>query len=97
MEINRNQYFMMGLLLLFIGIQLRLVDSYVLTDKATTFLSEHFQKGADPVADGATRLLRAAGPPMRKIVRPPDWLGWCLMSIGSVLILHSLAMPRPGG
>lgn len=97
MEINRNQYFMMGLLLLFLGIQLRLVDSYVLTDKATSFLAEHFQKSNDAVTDGASRLMRAAGPPIRKIIHPPEWLGWCLMSIGSVLILHSLAMPRPAG
>lgn len=97
MEINRNQYFMMGLLLLFLGIQLRLIDSYYLTEKATAFLAEHFHKSSDPVSDGTTRLLRAAGPPMRKIIHPPDWLGWCLMSIGSVLVLHSLAMPRPAG
>lgn len=96
MEINRNQYFMMGLVLLFLGIQLRLVDSYVLTEKATAFLAEHMQKG-DAVTDGTNRLLRAAGPPMRKIIHPPEWLGWCLMSVGSVLILHSLAMPRPAG
>jgi hypothetical protein len=39
----------------------------------------------------------AAGPLPRKTVRPPEWLGWCFMSVGGVLILHSLAMPRPNG
>jgi hypothetical protein len=35
-----------------------------------------------------------AGP--KKVVQPPEWLGWCLMSIGGVLVLHSLAMRKPG-
>ena len=39
----------------------------------------------------------AAGPLPKKTVRPPEWIGWCLMSVGGVLILHSLAMPRPNG
>jgi hypothetical protein len=30
-------------------------------------------------------------------VKPPEWLGWCLMSVGAVLALHSLSMPKPGG
>jgi hypothetical protein len=33
----------------------------------------------------------------RKVVEPPQWLGYALLSIGSVLVLHSLAMPKPGG
>ena len=30
-------------------------------------------------------------------VKPPEWLGWCLLSLGAVLVLHSWAMPKPGG
>ena len=33
----------------------------------------------------------------RKVVQPPQWLGYALLSVGSVLVLHSLAMPKPGG
>jgi hypothetical protein len=29
-------------------------------------------------------------------LRPPVWLGYALMSVGGVLMLHSLAMKRPG-
>ena len=29
-------------------------------------------------------------------VEPPSWLGWALVSVGSVLILHSLALKKPG-
>jgi len=90
-EINRNQYFLLGLVLLFLGIQFRLVDSVVLTPDFSRFLSQRFgQKSTNPVA-----FLPAAGPAVAKTVRPPEWLGYSLMSIGSVLILHSLAMKRP--
>jgi hypothetical protein len=32
-----------------------------------------------------------------KTIVPPDWLGWALASVGSVLILNSLLMKKPGG
>ena len=38
---------------------------------------------------------KIAFPPHR--LQVPEWLGWCLMSIGAVLVLHSLALPRPKG
>lgn len=91
MEINRNQYFMIGLVVLLLGVQLRFVDSFVLNEKATRFLIERSNKAEVR----SINLLPAAGPAVRKVVRPPEWLGWALMSVGSVLILHSLAMPRP--
>ena len=37
----------------------------------------------------------AVGPALRKTVVPPDWIGWALVSLGSVLILHALALPKP--
>ncbi len=92
MELNRNQFFMIGLVILLLGIQIRLVDSYVLSEEATQFLAERAGKQQ---ALATSRLLPAAGPLTQKVVTPPDWLGWALVSVGSVLILHSLAMPRP--
>lgn len=94
MELNRNQYFFLGLVVLLIGVQLRMVSSYTLTHEATKFLAERTQGSG---ADSALFSLSAdigAGP--QKVIHPPEWLGWCLMSVGSVLILHSLAMKRPG-
>ncbi|MGH7194800.1 MAG: hypothetical protein ACREJM_14875 [Candidatus Saccharimonadales bacterium] len=94
MELNRNHYFMAGIVLLLLGIQFRLVDSYV--------LNEHSSRVLTSQAGGGSGLLRgkpvlaAAGGSTRKIVKPPEWAGWALMSIGSVLVLHSLAMKSPG-
>jgi len=94
MELNRNQYFFMGLVILLIGVQLRMVSSYTLTHQATKFLASRAPSSA---ADSTLMALSSdigVGP--QKVINPPEWLGWCLMSVGAVLILHSLAMKRPG-
>ncbi len=90
MEFNRNHYFMLGLVLLFLGVQFRLVESVVLNEKVGTFISD--RAGGDHSA-----ILAAIGPKPRRTLRPPTWLGWALMSTGSVLVLQSLAMKKPGG
>ena len=40
MDLNRNQFFFLGLLVLLIGMQVRYVSAYVLNPKATKFLAE---------------------------------------------------------
>ncbi len=93
-ELNRNHYFVLGMLLLLIGIQLRFIDSYVLNEPATRFLAAKF--GSTPQEQTVRLPLLSQGPMPRKVISPPEWLGWSLMSIGSVLMLHSLAMKKPG-
>lgn len=90
MDLNRHQFFFIGLMVLFIGIQLRYVTSFVLNPETTQFLAETTGQSTSitPLATDASGL--------RKVVQPPDWLSWCLISVGAVLCLHSLAMPRPG-
>jgi hypothetical protein len=95
-DINRNQWFMIGLVVLFIGIQFRMVDSFVLTPEFTKALAE---RTGHPVAAASNTMEAMLGretqiPP--KTVRPPEWVGWSLLSIGSVLILHCMAMKKPG-
>lgn len=94
MELNRNQYFFMGVVLLLMGFQLRIVSSYTLTAEATRFLAERAQQSSSEGAMLAISTDLGAGP--KKVIQPPEWLGWCLMSVGGVLILHSLAMRKPG-
>jgi hypothetical protein len=91
MELNRNHYFMVGLFILCLGIQFRLVESYSLNERVTKIIAARAGSAA------GTAFLPSVGPTPRKVIAPPDWLGWAMMSIGSVLILHSLAMPKPGG
>jgi len=99
MEMNRNHFLLIGLVVLFLGIQLRLVEGYVLNEKASKFLAERLDK--QPAAIQATTpnpLFAQPTPPVSKrTINPPKFLGWILVSVGGVLVLHSLAMRKPGG
>lgn len=95
MEFNRNQYFFVGILVLLIGLQLRLVLSYTLTPEATKILAG---RQSVATASNESNVSFASNAPtlgQRKVIRPPDWIGWCMISVGAVLILHSLAMRKP--
>jgi hypothetical protein len=97
MDLNRNQFFFIAIFLLLLGMQLRMVNSYVLSGETTRFLAKRAMATADPVGAmaGTTPELPANLP--AKVVSPPDWLGWCLLSVGAVLFFHSMTMSKPGG
>jgi hypothetical protein len=96
MDITRNQYFLAGMVVMFLGLQFRLVDSVDLTTEFAQFLAE--RTGHPVAAVGATTqsLTQTEKPVVKRNVRPPDWLGWSLLSLAAVLILHSWAMKKPG-
>ena len=100
MEFNRNQYFLAGLVVFLLGIQLRMVDTIVLNERSTQFLAQRMQqfKHSNQIAstNDAATLFAAQAPVGRHRIQPPKWLGWALVSVGSVLILHSLALKKPG-
>ena len=96
MELNRNHYFMIGLVVLFIGIQARVVYSVELTPKCVKFLADktgHPMAAAIKAADSVTGSEETVAP--SKTIVFPEYAGWCSMSIGAVLILHALAMKKP--
>lgn len=97
MDLNRNQFFMIGVLLLFMGFQLRAVNAFVLNEKATQFLAKRLpEKQANPY-ERMQLYMAAQGPsPLRK-VEPPKWIGYSLLSVGAVITLHALSMKKPGG
>jgi hypothetical protein len=97
MDITRNQYFLFGLILLFLGVELLMLDSVTFTQEFTAFLAKRtnhpvasLQMATDAIAPEAGTIVPA------KTITPPDWTGWSLVSLGSVLVLHSLAMKKPG-
>jgi hypothetical protein len=100
MEFNRNQYFMAGVLILLLGIQFRTVDTFVLNERATQFLAQRINAWKQPQMASAGSLptmIAASGPVANHRLKPPKSLGWALVSVGSVLILHSLSLKKPGG
>src|SRR3990172_1713154 len=95
MDITRNQYFFAGLACLLLGIQFRMVDSIELTPEFTQFLAERTGHPLASVSAATQTLTQLESPPVKKTLRPPDWIGWSLISLGSVLILHSWGMKKP--
>jgi hypothetical protein len=91
MEITRNQYYLAGLVLLFLGIQFRMIDTVQLTPEFSQFLAE---RQGHPLAAVGTAGGKATA---RSTYQPPEWLGWMLGSAGAVLVLHSWAMSKPSG
>jgi hypothetical protein len=98
MDLNRNQFFFIGLFLLLVGVQFRYVSQYVLTPETTQFIAERTGKTSATTSSALSFFGAATGTSAspKKVLEPPDWLSWCLMSVGAVLVLHSLAMPKPG-
>ena len=97
MELNRNQFLLIGLVLVLLGLQLRFVDTYVLNESSTKFLAR--QAGRSEAASIWTlpvSLATQGETAPRKRVRPPRWIAWALISVGGVFVLHSLAMKKPG-
>jgi hypothetical protein len=95
MDLNRNQFFFLGLLVLLIGVQVRYVSAYVLSPQATQFLAER-TGNSSPGSNSFFTMTGGTFAAPRKVLEPPEWLSWCLISVGAVLCLHSLAMPKPG-
>lgn len=99
MDVNRNQFMLIGLLLLLLGLQLRFVDTFVLSESSTRFLAKRSAEAEPATSPWKWPVTLAAHGPMpmqRKRIQPPRWLAYALISIGVVLMLHSLAMKKPG-
>ena len=94
MSMYRNRYFLAGILLILMGIQFRMIDSFVLNEPATRALAR-FTKST-PVADnsGMTTFLMRVYPKPTKRIEPPRWLGLAMITLGAVMSCHAIAIPR---
>lgn len=100
MEFNRNQCFLLGVVLILLGLQFRYVSAVVLNDEATQFVAKKMGQVPTPVASRpslTTAMVSAPISTSRRTVELPRWLGYSLISVGSILVLHALTMPKPGG
>jgi hypothetical protein len=96
MRWNRNKCLAIGVLLLLLGGQARLVDKVVFNQEASNYLAK--QQGAQQQGPTgvATRFAAKQGViPLQQMVIP-SWLGLALLSTGAVLVLQALVMPKPG-
>jgi hypothetical protein len=93
MDIDRNRYFMFGVILFLLGLQFRLVDSFVLNEGTTRTMHRFAQQSKIADNNMATNVYMQVGTP-KKTMRPPNWLGFVLLTVGGVMSLHALVLPR---
>lgn len=80
--------FFLGLILLMLGLQFRLVDHYVLNERATEVLEEQLPNNSSSLDLDDYSLFDDIGSTgARRTIYTPDWLGWSCLSAGAVLIL----------
>jgi hypothetical protein len=93
-EFNRNRYFMIGVLLFLLGLQFRMVESFVLNETSTRVLARMTRgsKYASASNMGQAMYMNVAAP--KKQFKPPTWIGFALLSAGGVICLHALVLPK---
>lgn len=91
---QRNRYFLLGVLLILLGIQFRVVESFVLNEPTTRVLARVTNHQPMASNDAMSSFLMQVYPNPRKHVAPPRWLGLALIAVGAVISLHAIAIPR---
>lgn len=97
MQMTRNRYFLLGVLLVLLGVQFRMVESFVLNEPTTRVLAKMTQ--GTPVAsnDRMSAFMLEVHPNPTKRVSPPRWLGLAMIAAGTVVALHAIAIPKNQG
>ena len=89
-----QRFFIAGVLALVIGFQLRSVDSFVLTPRASAAIEKNVRRSQLRTTNPYDSVMMTGIPTTRKTVRPPRWMGWALLSVGAVLVLHGATVRR---
>lgn len=96
MDLNRNHYFAIGIVLFLLGLQFRYVSSFELNEKSSQIVAKRLGGGTVAQSQPFGSLFGAASQPSLRVVQPPRWVGWSLMSVGGVLFVYSLSLKKPG-
>ncbi len=79
--------FALGTIILVLGIQCLLVDSFVLNDSTTRYLAEHFGEPTSTLKGATTKVVLATGIPVHHTLKPAAWVGFALVTIGAVVAI----------
>lgn len=97
MKFDRNRCLILGIVLLLLGIQYRVVAAVTLTPDATRVLAKYTApKQSDQIETARLFAPQQTDAVAKKEIRPPRWAGLSMIAVGSVLILNSFVMRRPG-
>ncbi len=94
MDWDRHRYFTLGVVLFLLGIQFRMLDSFVLNESTTRALHRFAKQSQIATTDGMAEMYMSMAPSPKKTIKPPHFIGWVLLTVGCVVSLHALAMPR---
>ena len=98
MKMDRNRWLLVGLLVLFLGLEFRFVERVTLTQEMSETLAFNKEPEAANAAARFGQIFPAVGPTIpQQSFNLPRWMGWLLISVGSVIVLQSFVMPKPGG
>ncbi len=78
----RSCFFSLGLFVALWGGAFLVIDKMVLNTDA------------DPQAQGFRGLFGGANQAKKKVIDPPDWAAFSLMSLGTVTMLYAVALPK---
>lgn len=94
MSMYRNRYFLLGTLLILLGVQFRMIDSFVLNESTTRVLAKISKQ--THIADNSpiTNFMMQISPSPMKRIQPPRWLGLAMIAVGAVISCHAIAIPR---
>lgn len=88
-----TRIFLLGVVILFFGIQLRSFESFVLSERVSAIINERVAKKqvvTDPDPLMADFMMLEQQPavelPKQRRLTPPRWLGYSFLSIGAVLV-----------
>lgn len=79
----RACFFGIGLFVALWGVSFMMVDKVTLNMKA---------ENARP--NGFRGLFSGVSPERKQVFDPPDWAAWSLLSVGTVTMLYSVALPK---
>lgn len=96
MAFNRRHLLILGVVVFAIGLQFRIFESVVLNESSSRFIAEKLRRN-EPGPRTVGNLLTTSTPipADKRTIKPPTWIGWAIISVGAVLVLHSLAMSGP--
>ena len=84
---NRNHYMALGTVLLLLGLTVFKVETVTLTEDSTKFLAQQMEQPEQSLVFTV---------PVKKTIAIPPWPRFLIISLGAILMLHAVAMQKPG-
>ncbi len=80
----RSSFFSAGLFVALWGVSFLMIDKLVLKSSDDASSKQGNFRG----------LFTSSGPDRKKVIDPDDWVAFTLMSVGTVTMLYSVALPK---